>query len=108
MPAGAADSDEETAQSNARSAFGTWATTSGGAGEAWYNDWNANLQSRVAAHAQANCQDLGYPVTRNIKLPTGRWYYSADQDSGANFQFQASIERPYRATCLKRVRRSRR
>ena len=108
MPAGAADSVEATAQFNADSATLTWITTSGGTGEAWFNDWNANLQSRIAAHAQANCQDLGYPVTRSITPSNERWYYSADQDSGANYQFQASIERPYRATCLKRVRRSRR
>ena len=105
LPAGAADSVEATAQQNAQTAWATWVIVPGGAGEAWLNDWNANLQSRVEAAAQANCQDLGYPVTRNIKRHTGRYYYSADQDSGANYQFQASLERPYRATCLKRVRR---
>ena len=105
LPAGAADSDGETAQSNARSAYSTWVGTSGGPGEAWLNDWTANLQSRVKADARANCQDLGYPVTRSVTTGNGRWYYSADQDSGANYQFQASREFHYTATCYKRVRR---
>ena len=105
LPAGAADSVEATAQSNAQNAYRTWVGTSGGTGEAWLNDWSTNLQSRVKAHARANCEDLGYPVTRSVTMGNGRWYYSADQDSGTNFQFKASREFPYRATCLKRVRR---
>ena len=105
LPAGTAHSVEATAQSNARSAYSTWVGTSGGPGEAWLNDWSANLQSRVKAHARANCQDLGYPVTRSVTTGNGQWYYSDDQDSGANFQFKASREFPYTANCYKRVRR---
>ena len=108
MPAGTAHSVEATAQDNAISAYATWVNTAGGAGEAWLNDWRNNLQSRVAAHARANCRDLGYSIARNITVDYEQWYYSDNQGSGGNFQFQASSERPYTATCLKRVRRSRR
>ena len=78
-------------------------------------DTNYDLQSFKAAlfnlpnaqaHAQANCKDLGYPIARSVTVDYSRWYYSADQDSGANYQFQASLERPYTATCYKRVRRN--
>ena len=105
LPDGTAHSSVPYAEANAQSAFTNWVNVVGGTGEAWFNDWIDNLRSRVVADARANCQDLGYPVTRSITMDNGRWYYSADQDSGANYQFKASLERPYTAACYKRVRR---
>ena len=102
--AGAADPVEATAKSNADAAFENWITNNQ-QGQDWFNDWSDNLQSRIAADARAKCRELGYPQVRNIELDDGRYYYSANLDLGANFQFIASIERPYTATCRKRVRR---
>ena len=106
MPLGAADSVEATAQSNADDAYRTWVNTPGSFGEAWFNDWVDNLRPRIAADARAKCREMGYSATpRDIELGGGRFYYSVDYDSGADFQFIASVERPYTATCRKRVRR---
>ncbi len=106
MVVGASDSVEATAQSNADSAYVAWVNTLGGSGEAWFNDWVDNLRPRIAADARAKCREMGYSATpRDIELGTGRYYYSPDQDGGADFAFIASVERPYTATCRKRVRR---
>ncbi len=100
---GAADPDEATAKSNAESAYQNWITNTN-SGQAWFNDWADNLQSRIAADARAKCRELGYSQVRNIELDDGRFYhYSLEPATG--FQFIASIERPYTATCRKRVRR---
>ena len=105
LPAGAADLVGAAAQGNAQTAFLIY-ISSGGAGESWYNAIVANLQSRVKADARAKCRDLGYSTTRSIKdSGSGQTYYSVDLDSTANFQFKASRERLYTATCYKRVRR---
>ena len=108
MPAGTADSVGVAAQGNAQTTFLIY-TEAGGAGEAWYNAIVANLQGHIAADARAKCRARGYPTTRSIKdSGSGQTYYSKDLDDGPNFQFKASRERPYTATCYKRVRRSRR
>ena len=106
MTAGASDSDEATAKGLADAAYVAWVNTLGGSGEAWFDDWSDNLRPRIAADARAKCREMGYSATpRNIELGTGRYYYSDDQDDGADFSFIASVERPYTATCRKRVRR---
>ena len=106
LPAGKGHSKEAIAEANARDALIFWVATGDGPGRAWLDDWEDNRQSRAQAHAQANCKDLNYPIARSVTVDYSRWYYSADQDSGANYQFQASLERPYTATCYKRVRRN--
>ena len=105
MPAGTANRDEGSARDNAVIAFGNY-VGAGGAGEAWYNDIVNNRQDYIAADARAQCRARGYPQTRSIAdSGNGEWYYSDDLDDGDDFQFKASLESPYTATCLKRVRR---
>ena len=108
LPAGAAASNESSGQSAAVAAFVPY-FSAGGAGEAWYNNIVANRQDYIAADARAKCRARGYSIARSIKdSGISRFYYSEDLDDGADFQFKASYEGPYTATCLKRVRRSRR
>ena len=105
LPAGLADSNESLARASAQAVFTNY-IRSGGAGEGWNNNIVANLRSHIAADARAKCRALGYPTTRSIKDSGSSWfYYSEDLDGTANFQFKASYERPYTATCYKRVRR---
>ena len=105
LPAGAANGVEATAQFDAATAFVGY-VGSGGAGEAWYNAIVANVQDHIVADARANCRARGYPVTRSIKdSGSSQFYYSEDLDDGASFQFKASYQAPYTATCYKRVRR---
>lgn len=102
----AANSDEATAQGLADDEYRTWVNTAGGSGEDWLNYWVDNLRSEIAAEARAKCRALGYSATpRDIELGNGRFYYGDNQGSGGQFQFVASVERPYTATCRKRVRR---
>ena len=105
MTAGAADSDEATAKGLADDEYRTWVNTPGSTGEAWLNYWADNTRSSVAADALAKCREMGYPKVRNIEMGGGRFYYGDNQASGGQFQFVASVERPYTATCRKRVRR---
>ena len=105
LPAGLADSNESLARASAQAVFTNY-IRSGGAGEGWNNNIVANLRSHIAADARAKCRALGYPTTRSIKdSGSSRFYYSKDLDGTANFQFKASYERPYTATCYKRFRR---
>ena len=108
LPAGTAASAESTARGNAVVAFVGYIGV-GGAGRAWYNDIGANLQDHIVADARAKCRARGYSIARSIE-DSGHQpnYYSKDLDDGPNFQFKTSIENTYTATCLKRVRRSRR
>ena len=108
LPAGAAAGTSIAGRSAAVAAFVPY-FSAGGAGEAWYNDIVANRKGYIAADARAKCRARGYSIARSIKdSGISRFYYSEDLDDGANFQFKASYEGPYTATCLKRVRRSRR
>ena len=107
LPAGAANSSELDAVNAAVAAFNAY-SGAGGAGEAWYNNIVANLQDHIVADARAKCRARGYPTTRSIEDSGPFFYFSEDLDGTANFQFKASHEHPYTATCLKRVRRSRR
>ena len=105
LPAGPASSTESVARSNAVAEFGTY-ISAGGAGRAWYTDIVNNLQDYIAADARAKCRARGYPTTRSIVASSIQPnYYSEDMDDAVAFQFKASIENPYTATCLKRVRR---
>ena len=105
MDPGASDPVEATARSNADAEYQDWITNTNN-GRDYFNDWADNLRPRIAADARAKCRELGYSATpRDIELGNGRFYYSPDQDAGAGFQFIAIPERPYTATCRKRVRR---
>ncbi len=105
LPAGAAASSESAARANAVAEFGTY-ISAGGAGRDWYTDIVNNLQDYIAADARAKCRARGYSTTRSIVASSIQPnYYSEDMDDGVAFQFKASIENPYTATCAKRVRR---
>ena len=105
MPSGAAAGTENSAKADAVAVFVPY-FSAGGAGEAWHNDIVANRQDYIAADARAQCRARGYSKARDI-MDSGidRFYYSEDLDDGPDFQFKASYESPYTATCLKRVRR---
>ncbi len=105
LPAGAVSSTENSAKADAVAVFVPY-FSAGGTGEAWYNDIVANRQDYIAADARAQCRARGYSKARDI-MDSGnnRFYYSEDLDDGPDFQFKASYESPYTATCLKRVRR---